>query len=328
MYPRPLPIPNFKSALASLLLSFLKEKIACGCKYHAERSDLRQFDTFLFERGLTKYELPKNLIEEFVKRKKTDSPGSHFRRLGVIRQFTLFMYWRGYEVFIPRENYSPRKKTSFTPYIFTHDEMRRIFNAVDSLPQSPTSPLRPLIMPEIFRLYYGCGLRQREALNLTVEDVDLQQGVLTIRNSKFQKDRLVPMVPEITKRLRLLQKKLCHQKKNAPFFPSRDKGFYGSRIIYDTFRLILWESGIPHRGRGKGPRLHDLRHTFAVHRMVKWYQEGVDLNAKLPILSTYLGHRNLGYTQRYLHLTLEIFADLSMRLDKSFGNTIPRRTAP
>ena len=89
--------------------------------------------------------------------------------------------------------------------------MHRIFNAADSLPQSTTSPLRPLIMPEIFRLYYGCGLRQREALNLNVEDVDLQQGVLTIRNSKFQKDRLVHMAPETTKRLRLLQKKLCHQ---------------------------------------------------------------------------------------------------------------------
>lgn len=327
MYHKPLRIPKFKSVLAPLLLTFIKEKIAIGCKYESAGYDLQKFDAFLFESGLSNVELPQAMAEKFIRDYKRKAPGSYFRVFGVIRQFALFMYWRGYEVFVPNANHSPRKKTTFTPYIFTHEEICRLFIAVDNLPVRGNSPLRHIIMPEIFRLYYGCGLRLREALDLTVKDVDLQQGVLTIRNSKFQKDRLVPMDPEITNRLMLLQKKLGPRKKNASFFPSRDKGFYGSSVIYDTFRLLLWESGIPHKGRGKGPRLHDMRHTFAVHRMIKWYQEGVCLNAKLPILSTYLGHRNLGYTQQYLHLTLELFADLSARLDKKFDYIIPRRAS-
>jgi integrase/recombinase XerD len=327
MYHKPFRIPNFKSVLAPLLSAFMKEKIACGCKYEGAGYDLKKFDAFLFEAGLSNAELPQAMVEQFILDYKRKAPGSYFRIFGVIRQFALFMYWQGYEVFIPNADHSPRKYNTFAPYIFTHDEIRRLFVAVDNLPVRPNSPRRHIVMPEIFRLYYGCGLRLREALDLTVENVDLQQGVLTIRNSKFKKDRLVPLVPELTSRLRILQKKLGRRKKKASFFPAPDKGFYGSRVIYDTFRLLLWESRIPHKGRGKGPRIHDMRHTFAVHRMVKWYQEGVCLNAKLPILSTYLGHRNLGYTQRYLHLTLELFADLSARLDKKFDYIIPRRAA-
>ena len=194
MYHKPIQIPNFKSVLAPLLLAFLKEKIACGCKYEAERSELRQLDAFLFKMGLSNEELPQALVEKFIRQKRRKAPGSHFRRLGVIRQFALFMYWRGYKVFVPNADCSPREKTTFTPYIFTNEEIRRLFVAVDNLPACRTSPLRSLIMPEIFRLYYGCGLRLREALDLTVKDVDLKHGILTIRNSKFQKDRLVPMV--------------------------------------------------------------------------------------------------------------------------------------
>jgi len=178
-------------------------------------------------------------------------------------------------------------------------------------------------MPEIFRLLYGCGLRVNEALRLRVKDANLREGVLTVLDTKFRKDRLVPTAPELTERLTLLQKKLGRRKGEAPFFPVRTNCFYDKRAIYDTFRRLLWESGIPHHGRGKGPRVHDLRHTFAVHRMMIWYREGVDLNAKLPILAAYMGHRNIVSTQKYLHLTLEFFADVASNLNGKFGMLIP-----
>ena len=82
------------------------------------------------------------------------------------------------------------------------------------------------------------------------------------------------------------------------------------------------------RGRGRGPRLHDLRHTFAVHRLAEWYREGVDLNALLPVLATYLGHRSITDTQLYLRLTADLFPDLIARSEAAFGHIIPRRTAP
>ncbi len=89
----------------------------------------------------------------------------------------------------------------------------------------------------------------------------------------------------------------------------------------------MLQCGIPHAGRGKGPRLHGLRHAFAVHTLLRWYREGADLDAKLPVLATYLGHQSLAGTQRYLHLTAELFPEIAVRLNAEFGDVIPRRTA-
>ncbi len=113
---------------------------------------------------------------------------------------------------------------------------------------------------------------------------------------------------------------------DAIFFPAPHGGAYHRLTMYNIFREFLWTCGIAHGGRGHGPRLHDLRHTFAVHRLMQWDREGVDLGAKLPVLATYMGHLNLSGTQRYLQLTAELFPELSSRLDTLYGNVIPRRT--
>jgi integrase/recombinase XerD len=93
--------------------------------------------------------------------------------------------------------------------------------------------------------------------------------------------------------------------------------------LYILFRKLLYQCGISHGGRGKGPRLHDIRHTFAVHKLIQWHQEGADLNAKLPLLVTYLGHQDFTGTQKYLHLTAELFPNLTARMNKQFGGVIP-----
>jgi len=95
-----------------------------------------------------------------------------------------------------------------------------------------------------------------------------------------------------------------------------------------VFRQLLLQCGIPHAGRGKGPRIHDARHLFAVRVLRRWYQEGADLDAKLPLLATYLGHVNLSGTQRYLHLTAELFPEITARSEAAFGDVIPRRVEP
>jgi len=95
--------------------------------------------------------------------------------------------------------------------------------------------------------------------------------------------------------------------------------------VYTAFRELLMQCGIAHAGRGKGPRIHDYRHLFAVHTLRRWYRNGEDLDAKLPLLATYLGHQHLSGTQRYLHLTAELFPEIATRLDAAFGEVIPRR---
>jgi integrase len=112
---------------------------------------------------------------------------------------------------------------------------------------------------------------------------------------------------------------------DAYFFPSPSDGPLSHPAVYWLYRELLLRCGIPHAGRGKGPRLHDLRHVFAVHTLLRWCQEGADLDAKLPVLATYMGHRSLAGTQRYLHLIAELFPEITARTSAAFGDVIPRR---
>jgi len=149
-----------------------------------------------------------------------------------------------------------------------------------------------------------------------------------VRQGKFRKDRLVPPALSLVNRLR---KYAAHFEKRTPdaiFFPGPSGGPFSLRTVYTLFRKLLLQCGISHGGRGKGPRIHDARHRFAVCALRRWYRDGADLDAKLPLLATYLGHVNLSGTQRYLHLTAELFPEITVRADAAFGDVIPRRIEP
>jgi len=214
----------------------------------------------------------------------------------------------------------------FSPRILTHAEVEQLLDAVDQLTPTARSPLRHLVMPEVFRLLYGCGFRLSEVLHLRVADVDLNRGILTVRQGKFGKDRLVP--PALSLVMRLQKYAAGFEARRPPdafFFPSHHGGPWAIQTAYHLFRQLLLQCAIPHAGRSKGPRVHDLRHTFAVHCLLRWYREGADLDAKLPVLATYLGHQSLAGTQHYLHLTAEFFPEVAVRVNAAFGDVIPRR---
>jgi integrase/recombinase XerD len=113
---------------------------------------------------------------------------------------------------------------------------------------------------------------------------------------------------------------------DATFFPGPSGRPFSLRTVYTLFRRLLLQCGIPHAGRGKGPRIHDARHLFAVRTLRRWDRDGEDLDAKLPLLATYLGHQHLSGTQYYLHLTAELFPEITARADAAFGDVIPRRS--
>ena len=317
--------PIFLSPLADLFGKFVAEKKACGYRYQNEQLTLIRFDKFLVKHELTRAELPRPVVEEWTAKRIHESPKTHRMRFNLTRQFALFAKKRGCTAYIPCHRPGPSYTTKLDPYIFSHDEIRRLFVAADNLQYHHGSPLRHLVIPELIRLLYGCGLRIGEAQRLLIRDVNLDTGILTIRESKFRKDRIVPMAPELTSRLKSLNKTLGKRREETFFFPAPGDKPYCSSALYENFRHLLRKSGIHHRGRGGGPRLHDIRHTFAVHRMAKWYKEGADLNAKLPVLATYMGHQSLYSSQQYLHLTIDLFVDISSGLDRVYGYVIPRR---
>lgn len=314
----------YKSAVSRMIIDFISERKALGYRYQTEIFELSQFDRFLFDHGLGKCTLPKNLVRKWIQKKKHEAATTHRRRFGTVRQFALFMARQGYKAYVPDAKMHPIARQTFAPYIFSLDEIRRLIATVDAWPPCSRAPLRHVVMPELFRVLYCCGLRLGEALRLTLADLDLQQGMLTIRDSKFHKDRLVPMVPQLTGRLTRLKERLSTSNPDTPLFPNNTGQHYANTTIYTIFRKFLRACGIAHGGRGKGPRIHDLRHTFACHRMAKWYRENVDLTSKLAVLATYMGHRKLIGTQRYLHLTLELSSDLLGRLNKDYNHIIPR----
>jgi len=237
------------------------------------------------------------------------------------------MCQQGYFADVPDRSLTAKRTNSFSPRILTPAEIQELFQAVDQLTPTARAPLRHLIMPEIFRLLYGCGMRLGEVLHLRVGDVDLDRGVLTVREAKFGKDRLVPPALPLVKRLQTYAAGMGHRSSDAYFFPSPSGGPWSLSAVYWLYRELLLRCGIMHAGRGKGPRVHDLRHAFAAYALLRWCRDGADLSAKLPVLATYMGHRSLAGTQRYLHLIVELFPEITVRANAAFGDVIPRRVA-
>ena len=237
----------------------------------------------------------------------------------------MYMCRLGYPADVPDRSLTAKGSAGFSPRILTHAEVQQLLHAVDQLTPTAHAPLRHLIMPEVFRLLYGCGFRLGEVLHLRVADVDLDRGILTVREGKFGKDRLVPPALPLVQRLQKYAAGFGARPPDAYFFPSPHGGPWSHSAVYRLYRELLLRCGIAHAGRGKGPRVHDLRHAYAVHTLLRWYREGADLDAKLPVLATYLGHQSLAGTQRYLHLTAELFPEITVRANAAFGDVIPRR---
>jgi site-specific recombinase XerD len=304
---------------------FLQEKHACGYAYQEATRILRHLDHFLVQEGLATYELPGSTARKWLAKKAHESARTQKQRITLVRQFSRFLLRLGYSAYVPDSTLAARNPSTFVPRMLSDEELRKFFQAVDALEPTARSPLRHLIMPEVFRLLYGCGFRISEVLKLRVRDVDLNQGVITVRQGKGRKDRLVPPTSSLVNRLRKYAGHFEKCRSDAVFFPGPSGGPFSLRTVYTLFRKLLLRCGIPHGGRGKGPRIHDARHWFACHALRRWYREGADLDAKLPLLATYLGHLNLSGTQRYLQLTAELYPEITARADAAFGDVIPRR---
>ena len=308
---------------ADWMKEYIEQNRALGNKYNVDAVYLMQFDAYCVQKNATAPALTQELLEGWFEKRPYEADASHHTRMRVLRKFAKFL--RDNDVEAPAAFHPlPHLAPSFTPYIFTREEIARLLAAVDNVRCNGHSPLVGLTLPLLFRALYCCGLRVSEACQLRNEDVDLERGTLMLLNAKGGKDRLVPMSDSL--------RQLCVEYSAAPalrafgsayFFPSVDGGRYASSTIYTRFREFLWKAGIPHGGRGSGPRLHDLRHSFAVHTLDDWARAGKDLYVCLPVLSIYLGHKDLLSTQKYLRLTPQAYPALLGDFNEHFGGVFP-----
>jgi integrase len=306
---------------------FVTEKRACGYRYSGEAFILRRFDEFLCKQAIQRLELSKSLCYQWLAKQPHESARSQSIRITAVRQFAEYMYKAGYSAYIFDRSIGGGTRSKYSPRILTRGEIMQLIEEADQLRPTAKSPMLHVIMPEVLRLLYGCGLRVNEVMRLRVDDVDFVQGVLRINDTKSGKDRLVPPALPLVQRLKKYANEVERYPGNEYFFPSPRGGYLSSKVVYSVFRALLLRCHISHGGRGRGPRLHDLRHTFAVHALLRWYREGADLDARLPVLTTYLGHSSIEATQYYLHLTAELFPEITARSTLSFGDVIPQRSA-
>lgn len=301
---------NYEGVFRTEIADFITQKRACGYKYKEEAKQLLQFDKLTVKMEITNPVITKELVFAFTAKRENEAPKTQQHRCSIVRIFAKHLYDLGYEAYVLPHQKSI-KKSSFVPYIFTHAQMNKILKNTDNMQVRMSSPYIHFTLPVIMRILYCCGLRISEVMNLKIKDVDMQKGILTIRASKFMKDRLIPMSPTLTLLCeQFLQKRNFAKEENDFFFINRYRKGIAPKTIYEQFRKLLWTSGISHGGRGDGPRLHDLRHTFAVHSLQKAISEGKDINAFLPIISKYLGHESIEATGKYLRLTAEVYPEI------------------
>jgi len=313
----------YSSPFQSYIREVIRQKQSLGYKYDSSARSLYKFDQFCLEYGCTESVLSKELVQAWNQKRPHEAHATLRNRVVVVRQLALYMSRLGIQAYVLPKNTLP-KEPRYIPHIFSNEELAALFRHADACRYRPEVPHRQWIMPLLFRMLYGCGLRISEALHLKMRDVDLENGVLTIWDGKFNKDRLVPLSLELLQRCHAYMKQVhMFSGADAYFFPNPNGQAVTQNNVYKNFRKFLWKARISHGGWGKGPRVHDFRHTFAVHCLRRWVLEGKDLTAYLPILKTYLGHHSFSDTSRYLRLTAELFPDITAKVEHVFGHVIP-----
>jgi site-specific recombinase XerD len=221
-------------------------KRACGCRCIDHASILCRFDVFLCTQGLQQCELPKSLSWQWLAKQPYESAKTQLSRISVVRQFAMYMSRMGHPADVPDRGMGAKWGTNFSAHVFTHDEVHRLIDSVDRLAPDARAPMRHVVMPEVFRLLYGCGLRLNEALKLRMDDVDLVQGVLRINGAKFGKDRLVPPALPLVQRLQKYADEIVRQPAGAYFFPSPCGERWGMHLLQSGVSLEIIRDFLGH----------------------------------------------------------------------------------
>ena len=315
---------EYTSVFSPYIIGLIEQKRAFGYKYLSQAGILRKFDTFCTERHPGSTTLSREIILDWVIKRLGEHSGTLHGRITPVKELAKYMVRLGHEAFILPKGLMPRIKR-YMPYIYSNDELKRIFAQTDCCHYCCEVPYRHFVMPVFFRLLYCSGLRLSEARLLKVKDVELFQGIITVTNAKLDKHRQFPVSSELLERLKTYYRNV-HLVSGPEdwFFPGNGNKPMTMGNVEKNLRRFLWQAGISHGGRGKGPRVHDFRHTMAVHCLRRWVLEKKDLRAYLPVLQAYLGHVSLGDTSYYLHLTADLFPNITEQVERTFGNIIPK----
>jgi len=315
---------EYLSAFAPFITGLIEQKRALGYQYATQPVILKRFDTFCLEHYPDETALNRDIVLGWSTIRPGEKPATLQVRVTPVRELAKYMARLGIAAYLLPKGMLP-KVPRYMPHIYSNDELKRIFAQTDKCHAVSEVPFRHLVMPVFFRLLYCTGMRLTEARLLKVSDVDIVDGVITVKNAKLGKHRQLPLSQEMLARVRTYHENVHALSKPYDwFFPGFEGRPMTSGNVEKNFRKFLWQARISHGGRSCGPRVHDFRHTQAVHCLRRWVLEGKNLRAYLPVLQAYLGHVSLADTAYYLHLTADLFPDIIQRTETAFGDFIPK----
>jgi len=273
-------------------------------------------------------DVTRDTVRAFLKRSGPITSGWHKKYYTLAGLFR-FAIQRGLMSTSPVAYRLPKRPAYATPYIYSEDELRRMLDATSALDRPHPKNGQPATIPALkFRtlilLLYGAGLRLNEALACTVDVVDIPANMIVVRSTKVFKTRWVPIGRRLSSALHLYADTRLADIRRPPTrdaFLLRREGLPISLYTAERyFRILRRRIGIRRSDRAYSqPRLHDLRHSFAVHSLVAWYRQGADVQLLLPTLSTYRGHISLAETQHYLTMTPDLLREAGRRFETYLG---------
>jgi integrase len=323
---------SFTSILSVGIERFLAHKRAVGRRFHTEESALRLLDRYLVEQHVESIDqITPDLLSAFLLSRPRKRPRSYNHLLCVTRALFKWLVVQGDLKDCPMQAKPKRRSDERMPFIFDAASARRLLDIAGALPESAQIPFRGPTYRTIFALLYGLGLRVGEACRLLIRDVDLDRQLLIIRESKFYKSRLTPFGPEVGS---LLQDYLQKRKKrsgglsvDAPLFSLTAKGAIHPCTVSQTFHHLVTQLQLDLRPGTSSPRLHDLRHSFAVGTLSRWYRSGINPQERLVRLSTFLGHVDPSSTAVYLTISDALLQQANGRFELFAESVIRERDA-
>jgi integrase/recombinase XerD len=319
--------PVFSSRLAPVFSRYVDLKRSLGRGFDLPSRTLESLDCFLHDHSAKYRDLNAAAFEAWCHTHEHVSSGVRRVRMLEVRSFCLYRRRTEPQCFVPDLSSFPAYHQRIRPYIFSEAEVTKLLHAASALERLPSSPVRPEVVRLAIALLFTTGIRRGELLALRLGDYNSNESTLHIRETKFYKSRLLPINDSIGEeidhclRARTRRKLPVSSDTALIWNASWGGGAYSGTSLGLYFRSLLQKCGIV-TSAGKLPRIHDARHSFAVNALLRWYRAGVDIETKLPLLATYLGHGSAVSTHYYLHFIEPLRAAASERFAKHYGELV------
>jgi integrase/recombinase XerD len=315
----------FTSCLGDSIDRYLKLKEALGRRFAVERRVLEQLDDFLVQRADD--DLSQVKFDDWCGTQLQISSGVRRNRMLIVRNFCLYRQRTSPNSFVPNADLFPARHQPIRPYVFSDSDILVLLRTCMMLPATPRFPLRPQAYRLAVVLLYATGIRRGELIRLTVNDYDPQTRTLHVRESKFHRSRYVPLSSDVNREIQqyLADRRTLRlpMKADDPLLcngNAQERPYSGAGLRHGI-HAVMKTAGV-RKADGRVPRVHDYRHGFAICALLRFYRAGVDLQAKLPLLATYMGHISIASTEYYLSFVPELAAAASDRFCARYGTLI------